>query len=152
MEFGSDENFLIFSLHKKKKLRYIGTMVKRTNNMKILEEISRYAYSEAKRLGLLSSPNVCSVCSLSNESGRAIEGHHKNYHRPFDVIWLCKKCHAEEHKKQDYHFEAYRPLNPLSSYGNKKCTGRGRKNIVNFVEYLYSTGKRYILFTIKRRL
>lgn len=27
------------------------------------------------------------------------EGHHLNYCRPFVVIWMCKKCHTDWHKK-----------------------------------------------------
>ena len=31
------------------------------------------------------------------------EGHHKNYHKPLEVIWFCRKHHKIEHcKKKSY--------------------------------------------------
>lgn len=35
----------------------------------------------------------CSVCGEVNS-----EGHHHDYSKPFDVIWLCKTHHREAHK------------------------------------------------------
>lgn len=45
----------------------------------------------AKRIGrLISEP--CRICG-----GNEVEAHHKDYDKPLDVIWLCKKHHMEEH-------------------------------------------------------
>lgn len=36
----------------------------------------------------------CSVCAEPNA-----EGHHEDYSKPFEVIWLCRKHHAEHHAR-----------------------------------------------------
>lgn len=38
----------------------------------------------------------CSVCGNPKS-----DGHHKDYSKPLDVIWLCRKHHAEEHAKAE---------------------------------------------------
>ena len=37
----------------------------------------------------------CSVCG-SEES----EGHHEDYSKPLEIVWLCPKHHAEHHKQK----------------------------------------------------
>lgn len=46
-------------------------------------------------LGILTRPQVCSQCLIECKP----EGHHSDYSKPLEVIWLCKKCHIAEHKK-----------------------------------------------------
>ncbi len=52
------------------------------------------AMNYAVRQGHLHKPSTCSKCQ---KSGR-IEGHHNDYDKPYDVIWLCPKCHNAEHR------------------------------------------------------
>lgn len=49
----------------------------------------------ALKMGILKRPTNCSVCG----KGGRIEGHHKDYTKPLEVDWLCKKCHIAEHQK-----------------------------------------------------
>lgn len=48
----------------------------------------------AVRSGRLDKPKCCSDCGAK---GR-IHGHHEDYTKPLDVIWLCAMCHAAIHK------------------------------------------------------
>jgi hypothetical protein len=39
-------------------------------------------------------PHVCSVCGAPGA-----EAHHEDYNKPLEVIWLCKRHHAERHRR-----------------------------------------------------
>jgi hypothetical protein len=60
---------------------------------KTVEQKARKALYYAVKVGEIVRPTTCSRCK---EEGY-IEGHHYDYSKPLDVIWLCKKCHAKEH-------------------------------------------------------
>ena len=48
------------------------------------------AVKKAIQRGKLIRPKKCSRCG----KGGRIEGHHPDYSKRLEVIWLCKKCHA----------------------------------------------------------
>ena len=56
---------------------------------------ARKIVSGAIQLGILIRPINCSRCLKECKP----EGHHPDYSRPLVVVWLCKKCHVEEHRK-----------------------------------------------------
>lgn len=51
------------------------------------------AVGRALNSGQLVRPEACEHCS---KVGR-VNGHHEDYHKPLDVIWLCVACHRELH-------------------------------------------------------
>ena len=50
----------------------------------------------ALKTGFLIRPNICSKCQKESR----IEAHHPDYSKPLEVMWLCKKCHMAEHRKE----------------------------------------------------
>ena len=49
----------------------------------------------AVKSGRAIKPTSCSACAVS---GVRIEGHHEDYTKPLDVVWLCRQCHTDIHK------------------------------------------------------
>jgi hypothetical protein len=56
------------------------------------EQRSRDAAWQARRDGRL-IPSSCEVCGATDN----IEGHHPDYRRALEVVWLCKSCHRNVH-------------------------------------------------------
>jgi hypothetical protein len=55
---------------------------------------ARSCWVQYCKLGLAKRPKYCQSCGRL----RKIEGHHEDYQKPFDVKWLCKRCHSRLHK------------------------------------------------------
>lgn len=51
-------------------------------------------YNAVKR-GTLVRPAICSRCPETHR----IEGHHDDYGKPLDVMWLCTACHRARHRE-----------------------------------------------------
>lgn len=60
-----------------------------------VKRAATYIVNNAIRDGRLRKPAHCSKCK---KAGR-IEGHHPDYAKPLEVIWLCSGCHTEWHKE-----------------------------------------------------
>lgn len=43
--------------------------------------------------GTIKRPEICSKCGRKTK----IEGHHSDYSKPLEVIWLCHRCHVRLH-------------------------------------------------------
>ena len=56
---------------------------------------ARKMVSGAVTLGILIRPIQCSNCLKECKP----EGHHADYSKPLEVVWLCKECHTKEHRK-----------------------------------------------------
>ncbi len=55
---------------------------------------ARSKLKRAVREGKIHKPDICSQCGLPGETN----GHHADYSKPLDVIWLCRACHDLTHK------------------------------------------------------
>lgn len=51
----------------------------------------------AIKSGRLIRPSQCSECGVVPT--RAVEGHHEDYSKVYEVIWLCRACHKKRHWK-----------------------------------------------------
>lgn len=56
--------------------------------------LANTAVGNAIRSGELIKPKNCESC---NAEGK-IHGHHDDYSKPYEVRWLCVKCHTQWHK------------------------------------------------------
>jgi len=50
-------------------------------------------YVNALKDGIITRPSICELC---HSCGRII-GHHEDYNKPIDVLWLCDSCHKKVH-------------------------------------------------------
>lgn len=55
---------------------------------------ARNKVGNAIRDGKLERPDKCSSC---DKKGKVV-GHHHDYKKPLDVVWLCQPCHKQVHK------------------------------------------------------
>ena len=55
----------------------------------------------AVRRGELARATCCERCSVT---GKQLEGHHPDYSRPLEVLWLCRRCHKAVHREESARF------------------------------------------------
>lgn len=48
----------------------------------------------AIKFGHLIRPEICHSCKIQCKP----QAHHHDYEKPLEVVWLCRKCHGEEHR------------------------------------------------------
>lgn len=58
------------------------------------KDCTRSNVQVAIKSGRLVKPTNCSKCGRDD---MRIEGHHKDYAKPLDVVWLCTSCHQKGH-------------------------------------------------------
>lgn len=54
---------------------------------------AQYAVSNAIRDGRLVKGSICENCG----STERICAHHEDYNKPFEICWLCARCHIRMH-------------------------------------------------------
>lgn len=60
---------------------------------------ARIKLSTAVKRGIVKKPRGCTKCGKAVAS-KNLHAHHKDYEKPLDVSWLCRKCHEDEHHGQ----------------------------------------------------
>ena len=65
---------------------------KRANKIK---ENAHKAVARAIKSNILNKPSNCTKC----DSTEHIQGHHPDYTKPLEVVWLCRECHLNHHKE-----------------------------------------------------
>ncbi len=68
----------------------INEAVKKSTMKHWHKQYARLLVSSHIKSGKLIKSSKCENCG---ESPKKIEGHHTNYSKPLEVVWLCKKCH-----------------------------------------------------------
>ncbi len=63
-----------------------------------LRKQARVILQKAIDSGELVRPEKCSRCGSTVSKKETIAAHHFDYTKPLEVVWLCRKCHAGEHK------------------------------------------------------
>lgn len=74
--------------------------------------------------GKLIRSQICQICNKQTKT----HGHHEDYNKPLDVIWMCSNCHLYHHQKD--RFRAERLSDWTSKEDAKVCSSdestRGR--------------------------
>ena len=58
---------------------------------------ARSAVNNAVRDGRLFKPSQCEGCNDET----TLHGHHCDYNKPLDVMWLCNPCHKQWHRENE---------------------------------------------------
>ena len=69
------------------------------NHPEKMKATSKLNYAIKK--GIITRPEVCENCKQKPD--KTLHGHHEDYNKPLEVIWLCHACHIAYHglKKRD---------------------------------------------------
>lgn len=73
---------------------------KRCGNTSVRDPIkskANYLLKLYVKKGRIKKPNRCQCCGQEFPLGK-IHGHHPDYSKPLEVLWLCHKCHMTQHR------------------------------------------------------
>ena len=59
----------------------------------------RYVLKNEVDRGKFPKSEICEHCKKKPEKSSEIHAHHIDYSQPFLVVWLCKACHIQEHRR-----------------------------------------------------
>lgn len=69
---------------------------KKRNSLNPLKRAANVILGNAVRSGRVIKPEECSKCARIPPR-RQLHGHHEDYTKPLDVVWICASCHGFEH-------------------------------------------------------
>lgn len=85
-----------------KRIQFKTSQEQKANKKKYLKEVydqeklkANRELNEALRRDKIQKPDYCQIC---NEKKR-LDGHHSDYSKPLQVLWVCRKCHSAIHKQ-----------------------------------------------------
>ena len=81
----SDERKLSYKIKNKNKRKFEGPIYDKAHN----------ALVRAVKLGKIIRPDHCERCHITCVP----QGHHDDYSKPLEVMWLCPICHAQRHRE-----------------------------------------------------
>lgn len=61
-----------------------------------LKYAAKIMVGNAVRDGRLKKLKYCERCGTKE---KRLMGHHEDYYKPLEVIWLCQPCHVQRHKE-----------------------------------------------------
>ena len=61
---------------------------------------AKSALHHAVSRGKLIKQNYCTECFALYDNPRLIHGHHNDYSKLLEVIWLCSICHGKRHRRE----------------------------------------------------
>jgi len=77
--------------------------------------LANFAVNNATKKGILIRPNECEICKQTAK----VHGHHQDYNKKLEVIWVCPQCHKNIHHP-----------NKTNAYQKKYPDGRPSKRKV----------------------
>jgi len=80
-----------------KEVAYAQTVRQRAKEEEKPKLLARNAVSNALRSGKLIKPDCCDLCGTRIEDPKNLHGHHEDYNKQLEVIWVCVPCHKEKH-------------------------------------------------------
>ena len=57
---------------------------------------ARILLHNAVTRGRIVKPKECQDCGAATR----LDGHHPDYTKPLDVVWVCRPCHGKRHRKE----------------------------------------------------
>lgn len=93
-ESHKDELLQYYKRYREDNPNYHSPSVQRYNKNNPEKRRANVKLNHAVEQGLMRKPSVCAVCGVEHA---IIHGHHEDYSKPLEVIWVCPKCHKQIH-------------------------------------------------------